>query len=127
MTDQAYDKGLEIRREMFGSELTDAHVNNTSELDEKLQELVTRYCFGEIWTREELPRNIRSMLTIAILATQGRPDQLRAHIAGARTNGVSNEEIREVLLHTMIYSGVPAGAAAFAIAREVLEGHEQKW
>ena len=127
MSDATYDKGLEIRREMFGAEMTDSHINNASELDEKLQDLVTRYCFGEVWTREELPRNIRSMLTMALLAAQGRQEELRAHIIGAKANGVSNDEIREVLLHTMIYCGVPTGVGALRIARQVLEDNEQQW
>lgn len=117
--DEVYEKGVEIRREMFGAALTDAHLTNADDFNRDLQELVTRYCFGEVWGREELPRGVRSMLTLGMLAALGRQEQLKGHVRGALANGVSKEEIREVLLHAAIYCGVPAAVASFASASEV--------
>ena len=124
MDDQLYERGIEIRRDMFGAEATDAAVAG-ADLSRDLQDLVTRYCFGEVWSREGLPRNVRSMLTIAILAALNRQEQLKVHVQGALANGVTRDEIREVLLHATIYCGVPAGVAAFGSAREVLGEREE--
>ena len=113
--------GLQIRREMFGPANAEQAVLNASDFNRTLQELVTRYCFGEVWARPLLDRRTRSMLTMALLVALNRPQQLRGHVRGAIKNGVSKDEIREVLLHAMIYAGVPAGVDSFNLATEVLK------
>ena len=113
--------GMQIRREMFGPAISDQAVNSATDFTRPLQEIVTRYCFGEIWTRPPLDRRTRSLLTIATLIALGKPVQLRAHVRAAFTNGVTKDEIREVLLHSMIYCGVPAGVDSFNHAVEVLK------
>ena len=116
--DERYEQGMAIRREMFG-ELTDKHVREATDFTEKFQELVTTYCFGEIWTREELPRKTRSMLTLAMLVALGRTHEIRFHVKGALANGVSKDEIREVFLQAIPYCGIPAAFDGFRTAQEV--------
>jgi len=113
--------GLQIRRDMFGPANSDQVLQSATDFTRPLQELVTRYCFGEVWTRTLLDRKTRSMLTMALLVALNRPNQLRGHVRGAVKNGVSKDEIREVLLHSMIYAGVPAGVDSFNHATEVLK------
>jgi 4-carboxymuconolactone decarboxylase len=117
---QTFDTGLAIRRDMFGRAGAEDRVAAATEFTRPLEDLVTRYCFGEIWSRPEIDRKTRSMLTIAVLTALGKPNQLKVHVQGALSNGVSRQEVREVLLHTMIYAGVPAGVDAFRVASEVL-------
>jgi 4-carboxymuconolactone decarboxylase len=119
VTDDTYERGVQIRQEIFGKELTDAQLANADDFNRLIQDLVTRYCFGEVWGRELLPRKIRSMLTIAMLAALGRDNEIRVHVRGALANGVTREEIGEVLLHAAIYAGVPAGVSGFRCAGEV--------
>jgi 4-carboxymuconolactone decarboxylase len=113
--------GMQVRREMLGPALADQAVNSATDFTRPLQEIVTRYCFGEIWTRPPLDRRTRSLLTMAILVALGKPNQLRVHVRAAITNGATKDEIREVLLHSMIYCGVPAGVDSFTHATEVLK------
>jgi 4-carboxymuconolactone decarboxylase len=117
---QRFDTGLAIRRDMFGRAGAEDRVAAATDFTRPLEDLVTRYCFGEIWSRPEIDRKTRSMLTLAVLTALGKPNQLKVHVQGALSNGVSRQEIREVLLHTMIYAGVPAGVDAFRAASEVL-------
>ena len=119
MTDATYERGVQIRQEIFGKELTDAHLANADEFNTLIQDLVTRYCFGEVWGRELLNRKVRSMLTLAMLAGQGREQEIKMHVRGALANGVSKEEIGEVFLHAAVYAGVPAGVGGFRAASEV--------
>jgi len=112
--------GLDVRRAMFGPEHAERALERATDFTRPMQELVTKYCFGEVWTREELPRNVRSMITLAILVGLGRPDELKVHVKGALANGVTKDELREVLLHSMVYCGIPAGVSAFRQAAEVL-------
>ena len=121
MAEDAYQEGLEIRRQMWGAEGADDRINGASGFNRPLEEFITRYCFGEVWTRPPLDHKTRSLLTIGILAVLSRPNQLRTHVRGAIANGATPEEIREVLLHVMIYGGVPAAADSFTHAREVLK------
>jgi 4-carboxymuconolactone decarboxylase len=116
-----FSAGLQIRRDMFGPANSDQVLESATDFTRPLQELVTRYCFGEVWTRSRLDRKTRSMLTMALLVALNRPNQLRGHVRGAVKNGVSKDEIREVLLHSMIYAGVPAGVDSFNHATEVLK------
>ena len=113
--------GLSIRRDMFGAANSDQVLQNATSFTRPLQEIVTRYCFGEVWARSLLDRRTRSMLTMALLVALNRPNQLRGHVRGAITNGVTKDEIREVLLHCMIYAGVPAGVDSLNHATEVLK------
>ena len=101
-------------------------IQNADEFNRPLQELVTTYCWGEIWGREELPRKTRSMLNIAMLTALNRPHELKLHIRGALTNGVGRTEIREVLLQTSIYCGVPVAVDAFRSASEVFNDIDKK-
>jgi 4-carboxymuconolactone decarboxylase len=116
-----FGTGMQIRREMFGAAQSDQVMESATDFNRKLQELVTRYCFGEVWARPQLDRKTRSMLTMALLVALGKPTQLKGHVRGAVKNGCSKEEIREVLLHSMIYAGVPAGVDGFIHATEVLK------
>jgi 4-carboxymuconolactone decarboxylase len=119
--DETFETGLAIRRDMFGPAGSDQAIENATAFSAPLQDMVTRYCFGEVWSRPPLDRKTRSLLTIAILTTLGRPQQLKTHVRGAVANGASMEEIRETLMHTMIYAGVPAAVDSFNHAAEVLK------
>jgi len=114
------EAGLAIMRKMFGAKLVDDRQAAVTDFTRPLEDLVVRYCFGEVWARQQLDPKMRSMLTLAVLTALGKPNQLRVHVQGAINNGVTQDEIREVLLHTMVYSGVPAGVEAFRVASEVL-------
>jgi 4-carboxymuconolactone decarboxylase len=113
--------GLEVRRDMFGVEGAERQIEAATDFTRPLQDMVTRYCFGEVWNRPELDRKTRSMLTLALLTALGKQNQLRVHVKGAIQNGVSKEEIREVLMHCMIYAGVPAAVDSFATTADVLK------
>ena len=120
-----FDQGLQIRRAVLGNDYVDQAISRIDEFSRPLQELVTEYCWGTIWIRPELPRKIRSMINLAMLTALNRPHELRIHIRGALNNGCTKEEIREVLLQTAIYCGVPAAVDGFRVANEVfaeLEG-----
>ena len=119
MDKTTYDKGLEIRKAVMGEAFVTNALKNVDDFNKPFQELVTEYCWGAIWGREELPRKTRSMLNLAMLSILNRPNELRAHLKGALTNGVTRSEIREVLMQVAIYAGVPAGVDSFRIAREV--------
>ena len=119
MDKTTYDKGLEIRKAVMGEAFVTNALKNADDFNAPFQELVTEYCWGAIWGREELPRKTRSMLNLAMLSILNRPNELRAHLKGALTNGVTRSEIREVLMQVAIYAGVPAGVDSFRIAREV--------
>jgi 4-carboxymuconolactone decarboxylase len=119
MDKTTHDKGLEIRKAVMGEAFVTNALKNVDEFNKPFQELVTEYCWGAIWGREELPHKTRSMLNLAMLSILNRPNELRAHLKGALTNGVTRSEIREVLMQVAIYAGVPAGVDSFRIAREV--------
>src|SRR3954464_15099950 len=119
--DDPFAAGLAIRRDMFGVEGGERRIGSGPGFPRPLQDMVTRYCFGEVWTRPHLDRKTRSMLTLALLTALGKQNQLRVHVRGAIENGVSKEEIREVLMHSMIYAGLPAAVDSFATTTEVLK------
>jgi 4-carboxymuconolactone decarboxylase len=121
-----FDAGLEVRKAVLGKEFVEAAIANADDFNRPLQELVTEYCWGAVWTREGLSRKTRSMLNLAMLTALNRPHELKMHIKGALTNGVTRDEIREVLLQTAIYCGVPAGVDAFRTAREVFAELDKK-
>ena len=116
-----YESGLEIRRAVLGAEYVDAAVEGADDFTRPLQELVTTYAWGAVLGRTELDRRTRSMLNLAMLTALGKPHELRLHVRGAITNGVTPEEIREVLLQTAIYCGVPAAIDAFRNAHDELK------
>jgi 4-carboxymuconolactone decarboxylase len=119
-----FERGLEIRKATLGADYVDASLKQADDFNRPFQELVTEYCWGAVWGREELPRKTRSMLNLAMLCALNRPHELKMHIKGAITNGVTQDEIREVFMQAAIYCGVPAGVDAFRVAREVFA--EQK-
>jgi len=124
MDQKTFERGREIRSSVLGKEFVDNAFKTADDFNRPLQELVTEYCWGAIWGREELPRKTRSMLNLAMISALNRPHELKAHIKGALANGVSKVEIREVLLQVAIYCGVPAAVDSFRIAREVLAEQE---
>ncbi len=121
MDNELFDKGLKIRREVLGDRYVDAALANMDAFGTPLQELVTEYCWGEVWGRPGLDRKTRSMLNLAMLTALNRPHEIKAHVRGALNNGVSKEEIMEVFLQTAIYCGVPAAIDSMRTAREVLK------
>jgi 4-carboxymuconolactone decarboxylase len=118
--DPTHERGMEVRREVLGDEHVDAAIQRTTGFTADFQDLITRYAWGEIWTRPGLDRRTRSCITLTALVVLGRLEELELHVRGALRNGLSEEEIKEVLLHAAIYCGVPAANAAFAVAQRVL-------
>ena len=125
MSKEVFERGLSIRKAVLGEEYVEKSLATADEFNMPLQELVTEYCWGAVWGREELPRKVRSMLNLAMLSCLNRPHELRIHVRGALRNGVTKEEIREVLLQVAIYAGVPAAVDSFRTAREVLAEEEK--
>jgi 4-carboxymuconolactone decarboxylase len=121
MGDDAHERGMRARREVLGDEHVDAAVDRTSGFTADFQDLITRYAWGEIWTRPGLDRRMRSAITLTALIATGRFEELRMHLRAALRNGLEEDEIKEVLLQSAIYCGVPAANSAFAVAQEVLE------
>ena len=117
---EVFAAGLAVRRDMFGPAGADAQIEAATDFLAPMQDFVTRHCFGDTWTRPGLDRKVRSLLTLAMLVVLGRPNQLKVHVRGALANGATEVEIRETLLHAMIYAGVPASVDAFLNAAEVL-------
>jgi 4-carboxymuconolactone decarboxylase len=115
-----YERGLAVRRAVLGDAHVDAALARRTALTNDFQDLLTRYAWGEIWDRPGLPRHTRSLLTLAMLVALHRPDELRLHLRAARNNGVTPDEIKEVLLQAAVYCGLPAANAAFHLAAEVL-------
>jgi 4-carboxymuconolactone decarboxylase len=113
-----YKKGLKIRRAVLGRKYVDASIKAADDFTRPFQELVTEYCWGAVWGRSGLSRKTRSLINLAMLTALNRPHEVKLHIKGALNNGVSKDEIREVLLQTAIYCGVPASLDSFRIARE---------
>ncbi|HEX3487576.1 MAG TPA: 4-carboxymuconolactone decarboxylase [Micropepsaceae bacterium] len=118
---ERFDGGMKIRREVLGAAHVDRAMAGADDFMMAMQDLVTRYCWGDIWARPGLDRKTRSMLNLAMIAALNRPHELKAHVKGALTNGVTKDEIKEVLLQVAIYAGVPAGMDSFRIASEVFK------
>ena len=118
MTSELFDKGMKIRTEVLGEAYVSKAMASMDEFNRPLQELVTEYCWGAVWGREGLKRSERSLINLAMISALNRPHELKAHIRGAITNGITREQIREVLLQVAIYVGVPAAVDSFRIARE---------
>jgi 4-carboxymuconolactone decarboxylase len=119
--DERHEAGMRIRREVLGDAHVDRAVERTTDLTRDFQSFITRYAWGDIWSREGLDRRTRSCITLAVLTALGREAEIAMHVRAARRNGLSPEEIGEVLLHTAVYAGLPRGIAAFAVAQRVLE------
>jgi 4-carboxymuconolactone decarboxylase len=118
---ELFEKGLEIRRAVLGADFVDNAIKGADDFSRPLQELVTEYCWGEVWGRPGLDRKTRSMLNLAMLAALNRPHEIKLHIRGALTNGLSKDDIKEIFLQVAIYCGVPAAVDSFRIAREVFK------
>jgi 4-carboxymuconolactone decarboxylase len=116
-----FEEGLAVRREVLGAEYVDKAIAQADELTQPLQELVTEYCWGAVWTRPGLPRKTRSLINLAMLTALNRPHEVRLHLRGALRNGCTKEEIMEVLLQSAIYCGVPAAIDSVRIAKEVFQ------
>lgn len=119
MADDRYERGMLIRRAVLGEEHVDRAQASTTEFTRDFQEFITRYAWGEVWSRPGLDRKIRSMLVIAMTAALGRTEELRLHVRGARNTGVTREEVREVLMQVAVYAGIPAANTAFAQAAAI--------
>ncbi len=124
MNDDARERGMNVRREVLGDEHVDAALERSSEFSADFQDLITRYAWGEIWTRPGLDRRTRSAVTITALVARGQFDELAFHVRAAVRNGLTRNEIREILLQNAIYCGVPAANSAFAVAQKVLDGSQ---
>ena len=119
--DQRYEAGMGVRRAVLGDAHVDRSLVNRTEVTEEFQNFITRYAWGEIWTREGLPRHTRSLLTIAMMVALNRSEELALHLRAARNNGVTREQVKEVLLQTAVYCGVPAANSAFHLADKVFK------
>ena len=121
MSGEGHERGMKVRREVLGDEHVDRAVERTSDFTADFQDFITRYAWGEIWTRPGLDRRMRSAITMTALIAVGRFDELGMHVRAALRNGLTVDEIKEVLLQSAIYCGVPAANSAFAVAQKVLE------
>ena len=117
---QRYDEGLQVRRAVLGDAHVDRSLNALTEFNSEFQEMITRHAWGDIWTRPGLPRHTRSLITIAMLIGMNRNEELKLHLRAAASNGVTRAEIREVLMQSAIYCGIPVGVDCFRIAKVVL-------
>jgi len=123
--DDTYAKGMEVRRVVLGDAHVDRAIERTTSFTEGFQELITRYAWGEVWSRPGLDRRARSMITLTALVATGREHELEMHVRAALRNGLTPDEIGEVLLHCAVYCGVPAANGAFAIAQRVIDDGEE--
>jgi 4-carboxymuconolactone decarboxylase len=119
--EQRRKDGMKVRREVLGDAHVDRSIANRDAFNEEFQDFITRYAWGEIWTRPGLPRHTRSLLVIAITAALGRADELKLHVRAAASNGVTRDEIKEVLMQCAVYAGVPAANTAFHLAQEAFK------
>ena len=126
MTSERFEKGLQIRREVLGAEHVDASLTQAYDFSRPLQELVTKYCWGNVWSRPGLDRKTRSLINVAMLTALNRPHEVKLHLRGALNNGCSKNDIMEVLLQTAIYCGVPAAMDSLRVAKEFFQEVEQK-
>jgi 4-carboxymuconolactone decarboxylase len=118
---EQFNKGLEVRRAVLGADYVDGSLARADDFMMAFQEITTEWCWGYAWTRPGLERKTRSMLNLAMLTALGKPAELKLHVKGALANGVSVDEIKEILLHAAVYCGIPAGLDAFKAAHEVLK------
>ena len=121
MNQELFDKGMAIRREVLGDAYVDRALAGMNEFNKPLQEMVTQYCWGELWGREGFSKRDRSVVNLAIIATLNRAHELKAHVRGALNNGLSKDEIAEILLQVGVYVGIPAAVDSFRIANETFK------
>jgi|SRR5436305_7946999 4-carboxymuconolactone decarboxylase len=121
MSNDTHETGMKVRREVLGDAYVDRAIESTTPFTATFQDFITRCAWGTVWDRDGIDRRTRSAITLAVLTTLGREHELAAHVRGAIRNGLSHDQIAEVLLHTAVYAGVPAANAAFAIAQRALE------
>lgn len=126
MTSENQDRGVQIRREVLGDEHVDRAIERTTEFTADFQDFITRYAWGEIWARPGLDRRTRSCITLTALVAQGRLDELELHVRAAIRNGLTEQEIGEVLLQCAVYCGVPAANSAFAVAQRILSDLDER-
>jgi 4-carboxymuconolactone decarboxylase len=119
MNRELFDKGLKVRREVLGAEYVDNALKNADDFTRPIQELVTQMAWGEIWTRPGLDRRTRSLINLSMITALNRPHELKLHVRGAITNGLTKDEIMEVFLQSAIYCGMPAALDSFRVAKEV--------
>jgi 4-carboxymuconolactone decarboxylase len=125
MDRETYERGLEIRKSVLGKEFVEKSIAAADDFNRPLQELVTEYCWGAVWGREGLSKKTRSIISLAMISALNRPHELKMQVKGALRNGLTREEIREVLLQVGIYCGVPAAVDSFRVAREALNEYDQ--
>ena len=125
MDKETYERGLQIRKDVLGVDYVENSLKTADDFNRPMQELSTEYCWGYVWGREGLPRKTRSMLNLAMISALNRPHELKIHVKGALKNGVTRDEIREILMQVAIYCGVPAGMDSFRIAREAFKEIDQ--
>lgn len=125
MNNEKYQAGMAARREVLGDEYVDRAIAGATDFTRPLQDMVTENCWGEVWTRNVITKKTRSLVTIATLAALKAPAELKGHVLGALRNGCTVDEIREVLLHSTVYCGIPSGIEAFRAAREVIENWQK--
>jgi 4-carboxymuconolactone decarboxylase len=125
MDKQTYERGLEIRKSVLGKEFVEKSIASADDFNRPLQELVTEYCWGAVWGRDGLDKKTRSIINLAMIGALNRPHELKMHVKGALRNGLTRDEIREVLLQVGIYCGVPAAVDSFRVAREALNEFDQ--
>lgn len=121
MNKELFEQGLAVRRDVVGSEYVDASLKAADDFNMPMQELVTQYCWGEVWSRPGLSRRDRSLLNLGMIAALNRPEELALHVRGAINNGVTKEEIKEAFLQTAVYCGMPAGLGSFKVAKQVFK------
>lgn len=126
MKNEKYEKGMTVRREVLGDEYVDKAIHSATAFNQPLQAFLTENCWGEVWNRDGLPKQTRSLVTIAMLAALKAPTELKTHVRGALRNGCSVEEIQEVLLHSVVYCGAPAAIEAFRSAKEVIDAWQSE-
>jgi 4-carboxymuconolactone decarboxylase len=119
---ERYSQGMKVRRAVLGDAHVDRSLENRNEFNEEFQDLIARYAWGEIWSRPGLPRKTRSLITLAMMVALNRSEEFRMHVRAALNNGVTQDDIKEVLLQTAIYCGVPAANSAFHVAADVFAG-----
>lgn len=124
MDQPRYDKGLAIRKQVLGAGFVEKSLASADDFNGAMQDLSTEYCWGAVWGRDGLPLKTRSLLNIAMIAVLNRPHELKLHVKGARRNGATQDEIREVLMQVAIYAGVPAGMDGFRNAKEALAEYD---
>jgi 4-carboxymuconolactone decarboxylase len=126
MASELFEKGLKVRREVLGAEHVEASMSQADDFSRPLQELVTEYCWGNVWSRPGLDRKTRSLINVAMLTALNRPHEVKLHLRGALNNGCSKNDIMEVLLQTAIYCGVPAAMDSLRVAKEFFQAVESK-